>query len=118
MLKARRAAFGIAVLVLCVSLTDRSFAAESTRKHADLRRPPAGATEFRPDPVSIIRHGPAYRYPQAGWTVLHIEGAPYERGLQHGHLMAAEIVEFIKTRAACRMRQSPDRGVARRCAHW
>ena len=29
-----------------------------------------------------------YRYPQAGWIVLHIEGEPYERGYQHGRLLA------------------------------
>ena len=32
--------------------------------------------------------GPAYRYPTGGWIYLHIEGQPYERGYQHGHLMA------------------------------
>ena len=37
-------------------------------------------TLFQPDPKSVQRYGPAYRYPQAGWIVLHIEGAPYERG--------------------------------------
>ena len=23
--------------------------------------------DFRPDPYSVQRYGPAYRYPQAGW---------------------------------------------------
>ena len=36
---------------------------------------------FTPDPSSVERYGPAYRYPQAGWIVLHIEGEPYERGV-------------------------------------
>ncbi len=71
------------------------------------RRPIATASEFRPDPASIVRHGPAYRYPQAGWIVLHIEGAPYERGYQHGQLLAAEIVDFIKSRALCRSPKAP-----------
>jgi hypothetical protein len=53
------------------------------------------AGEFRPDPRSVLRCGPAYRYPQAGWTVLHIEGEPYERGLQHGHLLAPEIAAHV-----------------------
>ena len=30
---------------------------------------------FRPDPLSVRREGAGFRYPQAGWTVLHIEGA-------------------------------------------
>ena len=42
------------------------------------------STDFRPDPLSVRRHGPAYRYPQAGWIVLHVEGEPYARGCQHG----------------------------------
>jgi hypothetical protein len=67
----------------------------------------ATAADFRPDAASVVRHGPAYRYPQAGWIVLHIEGAPYERGFQHGTLLAAEIVDFIKTRAKCRSAKAP-----------
>ena len=66
------------------------------------RIPLATAASFRPDPASVVRYGPAYRYPQSGWVVLHIEGRPYERGYQHGRLMAAEIVDSIKTRATCR----------------
>jgi hypothetical protein len=44
--------------------------------------------------------GPAYRYPAAGWIYLHIEGQPYERGYQHGHLMAREIPEYLERCAA------------------
>jgi hypothetical protein len=55
---------------------------------------------FTPDPSSVERFGPAFRYPQAGWTVVHIEGEPYERGVQYGRLMAAEIVEYLGTIAA------------------
>ena len=44
--------------------------------------------------------GPAYRYPAAGWIYLHIEGKPYERGYQHGHLMAREIPEYLARCAA------------------
>jgi hypothetical protein len=44
--------------------------------------------------------GPAYRYPSEGWIYLHIEGAPYERGYQHGHLMAREIPEYLERCAA------------------
>src|SRR5213078_895832 len=60
--------------------------------------------DFQPDPKSVQRHGPAYRYPQAGWLVLHIEGEPYERGYQHGKLLSQEIASFIRCFAAM---QSP-----------
>jgi hypothetical protein len=71
--------------------------------------PLAGAAEtlpadFQPDPRAVQRYGPAYRYPQAGWIVLHIEGEPYERGVQHGRLLAPEIKAQIQCLAE---RQSP-----------
>ncbi len=44
---------------------------------------------------AIQTYGPAYRYPAAGWIYLHIEGKPYDRGYQHGHLMAREIPEYL-----------------------
>ena len=53
-----------------------------------------------PDPAAVQQYGPAYRYPQAGWIVLHIEGQPYERGYQHGRLLAPEILDFLKASAA------------------
>ncbi|MCF7697272.1 phospholipase [Mycetohabitans sp. B2] len=40
---------------------------------------------------------PALRRDQAGWIFVHIEGAPYERGLQHGQLLAREISSAIRT---------------------
>ena len=48
------------------------------------------------DPHTVQRWGAGWRYPQAGWTVVHIEGAPRERGLQHGHLLATEIAAYIR----------------------
>src|SRR5438552_13627066 len=56
--------------------------------------------EFQPDPKSVQRYGPAYRYPQAGWIVLHVEGEPYDRGYQHGKLLAPEIAAFVRCVAA------------------
>src|ERR1700757_3180957 len=53
-------------------------------------------SDFSPDPKSVQRYGPAYRYPQAGWIVLHIEGDPYERGYQHGRLPGPEIPAPIR----------------------
>ena len=49
---------------------------------------------------AVATFGPAYRYPAAGWIYLHIEGQPYERGYQHGHLMAREIPEYLERCAA------------------
>jgi hypothetical protein len=45
---------------------------------------------------AVKTFGPAYRYPAAGWIYLHIEGQPYERGYQHGYLMAREIPEYLE----------------------
>src|SRR5262245_23722923 len=66
-------------------------------------RAPAGdppAADYRPDPASVQRYGPAYRYPQDGWIVLHIEGEPYARGYQHGRLLAPEIAAHVRCLAA------------------
>jgi hypothetical protein len=53
-----------------------------------------------PSREAVQTFGPAYRYPAAGWIYLHIEGQPYERGYQHGHLMAREIPEYLDRCAA------------------
>jgi len=45
---------------------------------------------------AVQTFGPAYRYPASGWIYLHIEGKPYERGYQHGYLMAREIPEYLE----------------------
>jgi hypothetical protein len=73
----------------------------------DLPTAPAG---FQPDSNSVQRFGPAYRYPQAGWIVLHIEGEPYERGFQHGRLLAPEILAYLRCSAALRSPASPADG--------
>jgi hypothetical protein len=63
-----------------------------------------------PDPASVRRYGPAYRYPQAGWTVLHIEGEPFDRGYQHGRLMAREIAAYIHSLAIQQSAKAPADG--------
>jgi hypothetical protein len=94
--------------------------------------PAAAAGDFVPDPLSVQwyggnqgttnrtdksrnngdkqSYGPAYRYPQAGWIVLHIEGEPYERGVQHGRLLAPEIVAHLRCFAAIQSPKSPADG--------
>jgi hypothetical protein len=59
-----------------------------------------GAQDAWPAREAVQTFGPAYRYPAAGWIYLHIEGQPYERGYQHGHLMAREIPEYLARCAA------------------
>src|SRR5947209_8385241 len=49
---------------------------------------------------AVKTFGPAYRYPKAGWIYLHVEGAPYERGYQHGMLLAKEIEGYLDRCAA------------------
>src|SRR6516162_92751 len=63
--------------------------------------------DFKPDPNTVQRYGPAYRYPQAGWIVLHIEGEPYERGVQHGRLLASEIAANLRCFAATQCPKDP-----------
>ena len=60
----------------------------------------ASAKDEWPAREAVKTFGPAYRYPQAGWIYLHIEGEPYERGYQHGYLMAREIPEYMARCAA------------------
>jgi len=66
--------------------------------------------EPRPDPTTVRTYEKAYRYTQAGWVVLHIEGEPYPRGYQHGKLMAAEIAQYIATLARERYPNDPAEG--------
>ena len=66
---------------------------------------------MQPDPAAVQRYGPAYRFPQAGWTVLHIEGEPYERGEQHGRAEVQREREdsdrIRRERRASRQRREP-----------
>ncbi|WMJ86870.1 C45 family autoproteolytic acyltransferase/hydolase [Anaerocolumna sp. MB42-C2] len=42
----------------------------------------------------------SYCFRENGWTFLHIEGAPYERGFQHGYHLAKDISKVFKNLAA------------------
>jgi outer membrane protein assembly factor BamB len=53
------------------------------------------AGESPTGPVAVERYGNGYRYNARGWIYLHIEGEPYERGFQHGYLLAPEITDLI-----------------------
>ncbi len=73
-------------------------------------RPADIPAEHKPDPKSVKTHEKGYRYTQAGWTVLHIEGDPYPRGYQHGKLLAVEIAKYVETLARDRYAQDPTEG--------
>ena len=66
--------------------------------------------EHKPDPKTVQRYENGYRYTQAGWTVLHIEGDPYPRGYQHGRLMSAEIAKYADTLARNQYAKDPTEG--------
>ena len=48
-------------------------------------------------PLESVRWaGKGFRYDEAGWIYVHIEGEPYERGHQFGELVSQEIVRYIE----------------------
>ena len=69
--------------------------------------PEKEAVRFVPDPASVVRYGPGWCYPQAGWNVVHIEGSAYDRGYQHGRLLAGEIADYVATLAAVHSSKAP-----------
>ncbi len=46
--------------------------------------------------TKITRYGKGYRFNKNGWIYVHIEGKPYERGFQHGYLVAKELKEIMR----------------------
>lgn len=53
--------------------------------------------------------GPGFRYEDSGWTFLHIEGAPFARGFQHGELMARELAVALEKLAISKDAKEPRR---------
>jgi hypothetical protein len=41
--------------------------------------------------------GLGYRFEKDGWIYLHVEGDPYERGFQHGYLVADELADILNS---------------------
>src|SRR6478735_2234482 len=70
----------------------------------------APAAENTIDPLAVRREGPAYRYPQAGWIVVHVEGTPYERGVQQGKLLSREIADYVRCFAEQQSPKAPADG--------
>jgi hypothetical protein len=85
--------------VLLTAGNGGSFRGKAWFASIDLEEIPSSGDEW-PASEAVQTFGPAYRYPAAGWIYLHIEGQPYERGYQHGHLMSREIPEYLGRCAA------------------
>jgi hypothetical protein len=47
-------------------------------------------------PEKVIVYDKGYRFDRDGWIYIHIEGEPYERGIQYGYLAALELQEIMK----------------------
>ena len=45
----------------------------------------------------VVQYDNGYRFDTNGWIYLHIEGSPYDRGYQHGYLMAPELKEILRS---------------------
>lgn len=73
------------------------------------KEPSATTHAFAPDPHAVLRHGAGWRYHQDGWTVVHIEGDAYDRGYQHGRLLAREIVDYCQTIAGIKNHEAPEK---------
>ena len=61
-----------------------------------------------PETVTWVDEG--YRYDDRGWIFVHIEGEPYQRGYQYGHLVAKEMVEYMHKLAIETNEPNPEKG--------
>jgi len=46
-------------------------------------------------PSEVVTYEDGHRFDQNGWVYVHIEGAPYDRGYQHGYLLAPELATIL-----------------------
>ncbi len=87
-MKTRKVRYGMAGIVLAVvMLVGLSAFATSL--------PAARSEEIQTSP-----DGKGYRFDRDGWIYVHIEGGAYERGYQHGYLVAPELAEILKNTKA------------------
>lgn len=54
-------------------------------------------TTDQPSNSPVTQYGDGYRFEKNGWTYLHIEGEPYERGFQHGYLIAPDLMKILSS---------------------
>ncbi len=63
-------------------------------------------------PETVRWQGDGYRFEDRGWIFVHIEGPPYERGFQHGALLAEEIAEYARKLSVQQNEKDPAAGWA------
>lgn len=63
-------------------------------------------------PERVRWSGPGFRYDDGGWTFVHVEGKPWERGRQHGELLAAELQRYLEKLATLADKADPEKGWA------
>ncbi|HSD66258.1 MAG TPA: C45 family autoproteolytic acyltransferase/hydrolase, partial [Vicinamibacteria bacterium] len=62
-------------------------------------------------PLERVRWaGPAFRYEDRGWILVHVEGAPYARGRQFGKLVPEEIAAYVQKLSIRRDARDPAHG--------
>jgi hypothetical protein len=97
-----------ALLVLLVSLPGLGQGQDAAPDFKPGAKSGAAPEKFTPDPDKVLRWGKGYRYPQQGWIVVHVEGEPYERGYQHGRLLAPEIAAYCRCFAQQMCAKAPE----------
>jgi hypothetical protein len=95
------------VFLLALALASPAFVALAP---AAVPEPVAIPELHQPQARDVVRYDNAYRYPQAGWVVLHVEGEPYARGYQQGRLLSKEIAAYIRMLATDRSVKAPADG--------
>lgn len=71
--------------------------------------PVTDISEYIP-PETVEWFGPAFRYTDKGWTFVHIEGRPYPRGFQYGHLLAKQIAAYMEKLSVRQNTDNPKAG--------
>jgi Phospholipase B len=61
---------------------------------AGLASPVLAQTPLTPEENSVLQR--ARRVEKNGWIYVHVEGAPFDRGFQHGYLLAKEIDNALR----------------------
>jgi Phospholipase B len=79
------------LIVLAVTLSAAQLMVTSKRHIAQAAETSAGrgSQNYSDDP----RLAKAYRFERGGWIYVHLEGAPFDIGYQHGYLLAPEIAD-------------------------
>jgi len=81
--------------IVCLLLVSLLVVTSCTVKEKDSGSDTKTKTESTKSKVT--KHKKGYRFEENGWIYVHIEGKPYDRGVQHGYLVAPEIKEIMKS---------------------